>query len=198
MNRKRLKVVQVLICVLLIFLPTDLYEIQKKNDNTMIEPKERVSCESVMPKKTISKPRVLGMNTLERTLVYHLTDTQIDLLCHLVEAEAGGEDYEGKVLVANVVMNRVNSPKFPNTVEGVIMQKDEHGAQFSPVSDGRLFRVVVSHQTRLAVEDVLYGEDLSKGAIFFMARKSSNPSNVSWFDRSLCYVCKHGNHEFYR
>lgn len=56
------------------------------------------------------------------------------LLANLIYCEAGGEPYEGQVAVGSVVMNRVLSPKFPNTISGVIYQKN----QFSPVKSGRL------------------------------------------------------------
>ncbi len=56
------------------------------------------------------------------------------LLANLIYCEAGGEPYEGQVAVGSVVMNRVLSPKFPNTISGVIYQS----GQFSPVKSGRL------------------------------------------------------------
>ena len=56
------------------------------------------------------------------------------LLANLIYCEAGGEPYEGQVAVGAVVMNRVMSSKFPDTVVGVIYQK----RQFSPVASGRL------------------------------------------------------------
>jgi len=56
------------------------------------------------------------------------------LLAALIQCEAGGESYEGKLAVGSVVMNRVYSSHFPNTVAGVIYQ----GGQFSPVASGRL------------------------------------------------------------
>lgn len=65
-----------------------------------------------------------------------------------MEAEAGGEDENGKLLVANVVLNRVNSNIFPDTVTGVVYQKEFGVCQFSPVSDGRINRVRVSEETR--------------------------------------------------
>lgn len=61
-------------------------------------------------------------------------DTDRYLLANLIYCEAGGEPYEGQVAVGSVVMNRVLSAKFPNTIAGVIYQK----GQFSPVKSGRL------------------------------------------------------------
>lgn len=61
-------------------------------------------------------------------------DGDLYLLANLIYCEAGGEPYEGQVAVGSVVINRVLSNKFPNTVVGVIYQK----SQFSPVASGRL------------------------------------------------------------
>ncbi|MBO5373283.1 MAG: cell wall hydrolase [Lachnospiraceae bacterium] len=65
--------------------------------------------------------------------------SDVSMLAALVECEAGGESYEGQWAVASVVVNRVRSGRFPNTVSGVIYQ----GGQFSPVASGR-FAVVLS------------------------------------------------------
>ena len=109
------------------------------------------------------------------------------------EAEAGGEDTVGKMLVANVIMNRVNSGIFPATVTGVVYQNTECGAQFAPTVDGRIDRVSVSQDTTEAVNRVLGGEDVSQGALFFRSTRSRS----SWFDQSLNRVLEHGNHIFY-
>ena len=57
----------------------------------------------------------------------------LELLAALIECEAGGEPYEGKLAVGSVVLNRVASSHFPNSVVGVIYQR----GQFSPVASGR-------------------------------------------------------------
>lgn len=65
--------------------------------------------------------------------------SDLAMLAALVECEAGGESYEGQLAVASVVVNRVKSGSFPNTISGVIYQ----GGQFSPVASGR-FAVVLA------------------------------------------------------
>ena len=141
----------------------------------------------------VSHPRILEENRLVRTKIYDLSDAEYNLLLRLVEAEA-----DGKELVANVVFNRVESVKFPNTVTEVILQQDGSGAQFSPVSDGRIDRVDVSAETMQAVEEVIYGEDLSCGALYFVARKTADPCRLRWFDNTLTPVLSHGGHEFFK
>ena len=104
---------------------------------------------------------------------------------------------KGKMLVAGVVLNRVESQKFPNTVKQVVFQQENGVAQFSPIRDGRYYSVSVSDETIEAVTRVLYGEDLSKGALYFASRKYANPERMAWFDNHLTLLFSHGGHEFF-
>ena len=109
-----------------------------------------------------------------------------------MEAEAGGEDEDGKLLVANVVLNRVNNESFPDPVAVRYSIRNACVAairficssfrqihevtkikliKFSPTVDGRFQNVKVSQETYEAVERALYGEDISQGALYFCARK---------------------------
>lgn len=124
---------------------------------------------------------------------FSLDEQEYQVLLKIVEAEAGCEDTTGKMLVANVVMNRVNSCHFPNTVSEVVYQKSEGKAQFSPTVNGRIDSVSVSQDTVDAVARVMNGEDVSGGALFFRSVNSTN----GWFDRALNRVLEHGNHIFY-
>ncbi len=119
---------------------------------------------------------------------------EYNVLLRIVEAEAGGEDITGKMLVANVIMNRVNSSRFPDTVTEVVYQKNNSGrAQFSPTVDGRMDSVTVSEETVEAVDRVLNGEDSSNGALYFRSARL----NSAWHDGTLKRVLAHGNHIFY-
>lgn len=122
-----------------------------------------------------------------------LAEQEYQVLLKIVEAEAGGEDSTGRLLIANVIMNRVRSGRFPNTITEVVYQRCSGRAQFSPVSDGRIDRVSVSPETVEAVARAMNGEDLSAGALYFR----SVYSNSGWFDRALHRVLEHGNHIFY-
>ncbi len=124
---------------------------------------------------------------------YDLAEQEYQVLLKIVEAEAGGEDTAGKMLVANVVMNRVQSGEFPNTISEVVYERNGGAAQFSPTANGRIDEVDVSEDTVDAVSRVLSGEDDSNGALFFRSVNSSN----GWFDQSLNRVLEHGNHIFY-
>ncbi len=145
-----------------------------------------------------SGQRVVDYEVLEQTKKYQLSDKDYDALLRIVEAEAGGEDQDGKLLVANVVLNRVNNDLFPDTVLEVVMQKEQGIAQFSPTVDGRYTNVCVSDDTVAAVERALYGEDISRGALYFCAREKADSDKLKWFDRKLTRLFSYGHHEFFQ
>ncbi len=144
-----------------------------------------------------SGQRIVDYNLLERKAKYNLSQEDYDVLLRIVEAEAGCEDIKGKMLVAGVVMNRVESSRFPDTVREVVFQRGNGTVQFSPVRDGRLNRVKVSEETKEAVKRVLYGEDITEGALYFAARKYADPERMKWFDNSLTLLFSYGGHELF-
>jgi len=121
-----------------------------------------------------------------------------DALLRIVEAEATGGDLKSKILIANVVMNRVNSAEFPDTIYDVVFQYAGGAPQFSPVGDGRIYSVEITNSTVEAVERALSGEDYSEGALFFMARADSDHSSVAWFDSKLKPLFAYGGHEYFK
>lgn len=147
--------------------------------------------------KASSGQRVVDYHLIERKAKYNLSKEDYEILLRIVEAEAGGEDITGKMLVAGVVMNRVESEKFPDTVKAVVFQRENGVSQFSPISDGRYERVSISEETKKAVERVIYGEDITKGALFFASRKYADPEKMKWFDTSLTRLFSYGGHEFF-
>ena len=125
-----------------------------------------------------------------------MSDEDYDTLLHIVEAEAGGEDIKGRVMVANVIMNRVKSDQFPDTVTEVVWDT-EGGYQFSPTYDVRIETVEISPETREAVKMALEGTDYSQGALFFVAKDQASKENVAWFEKDLKELFEHGVHTFY-
>lgn len=126
-----------------------------------------------------------------------ITEEDKEVLLRIVEAEATCEDIKGRMLVANVILNRVVSKKFPNSIAEVVFQNNGVTYQFAPIKDGRYWTVEVSDETREAVERVLAGEDYSQGAMYFAARRLANKKAMSWFDSSLKFLFRHGVHEFF-
>lgn len=90
--------------------------------------------------------------------------SDVQLLARAINGEARGEPYEGQVAVGAVILNRVKSPKFPNTIAGVIY---EPGA-FTAVSDVQI-NVAISEGSTVvkAARDALNGWDPSGGAIYY-------------------------------
>ena len=146
----------------------------------------------------VSGQRVVDYSTLEQTVVYELSDDEMEVLLRIVEAEAGSEDEDGRLLVANVVLNRVESDRFPDTVTEVVFQESGGVTQFSPVSSGRFYRVQISEETISAVGRALMGENISQGALFFASRKYAGSEKMKWFDTKLTFLFEHGGHEFYK
>ena len=126
-----------------------------------------------------------------------MSDADYDTLLHIVEAEAGTEDVKGRVLVANVIMNRVKNKEFPDTVTEVVWQNTDGVPQFSPTYDGRINEVTVTDETKEAVKQALEGVDYSEGALFFIQKSEAEAQNVSWFEKDLKRLFKYGVHEFY-
>ena len=111
----------------------------------------------------------------------------LNLLARIVYGEARGELYTGQVAVAAVVLNRVKSSSFPNTVSGVIYQK---GA-FDAVSDGQ-FNLTPNSTAKKAAQDALNGWDPTYGAIYYF-----NPATATnkWiWSRPMTVTI--GNHRF--
>lgn len=126
-----------------------------------------------------------------------MSDEDYDTLLRIVESEAGEDDIKGRVLVANVIMNRIKRPDYPDTVTDVVFQYVNGVPQFSPVYFGTIYTVTVTDETREAVRQALSGVDYSQGALFFIQRSAAEKDNITWFDTDLKRLFKHGVHEFY-
>ena len=138
---------------------------------------------------------IAGKNTLAAMGIYSSSNsnsnssysTNLNLLARLVHGEARGEPYIGKVAVAAVVLNRVKSSSFPNTVAGVIYQK---GA-FDAVSDGQI-NMSPDSTSKKAAQDALNGWDPSYGAIYYF---NPNTATNKWiWSRPMTVTI--GNHRF--
>lgn len=148
--------------------------------------------------RAVSEQRVVDYAVMEQQPLYQFSDEELEVLLRIVEAEAGGEDEDGRLLVANVVLNRVNSEEFPDTVTEVVFQKEGDVAQFSPAYSGKYNRVEISDTTISAVGRALMGEDISQGALYFVARKRADRGSLRWFDEKLIFLFEHGGHEFFK
>ena len=113
-------------------------------------------------------------------------------LSRIISSEAKGEPLAGKIAVGNVVLNRVESKMYPNTIYGVIFDQ-KNGVQFSPVAFGTIYRSP-SAESVVAAKICLEGYSLSNEILFFM-----NPriATSNWISKNRPYVFTIGNHDFY-
>ena len=119
-----------------------------------------------------------------------ISQNERNLLNRLVQAEAEGEPYQGKVGVVAVVLNRVNDPAFPNTISGVIYERHA----FESVTNNLIWNRMPSQQTQNAVQDALNGWDPTSGSLFFW-----NPYKpVTPWIWSRPIITQYGNHVFAR
>ncbi len=116
------------------------------------------------------------------------SDYEIDLLARIVRAEAQSESFEGKIAVACVVLNRVESPKFPNTIKDVIYAP----GQFQPVRNGAINKPADEESIKAVKAALTDQRNFAPGALFFY-----NPSIATsrWLDsRATTLVI--GSHVF--
>ncbi|HEY8391607.1 MAG TPA: cell wall hydrolase [Capillibacterium sp.] len=107
------------------------------------------------------------------------------LLARLVHAEAEAEPYSGKVAVAAVLLNRIESPRFPNTLAGVVYQP----LAFESVANGRIYTNPSSEAIK-AAGDAINGWDPTGGALFFW-NPSKPVSRWIWSRRIIARIGKH-------
>lgn len=123
------------------------------------------------------------------TIYDYTTDDEFELICGVIEAEAGICDFDGKVSVANVIINRYEQD-VDNTWHDVLFKHN----QFSTISNGMYKKVKISDDTRLALEFAfLFGCDKTMDATYFKS------GNDSWHDNcdKLEEVYSDGKHKFY-
>jgi N-acetylmuramoyl-L-alanine amidase len=112
-------------------------------------------------------------------------NSNLDLLAKVVYAEARGEPYTGQVAVAAVVLNRVASSSFPNTVSGVVYQS---GA-FTAVSDGQI-NLTPNDTAKKAAQDAINGWDPTSGCIYYF-NPSTATSSWIWSRPQVITIGKH-------
>ena len=156
-------------------------------DITEEEPEESLEVETIsVEEETVEEP--ISEPEPVKEYYLNLSVNEKEILCQIVEAEVTGTGSSFgtsddvvrmcKFRVARVVINRVLSPNFPNSVEGVVFQKN----QFSPLIDGRYYKVKVTDLTREAVEmalDKSVPDDIP-GALFFTSGKGFSSRRLSY------------------
>ncbi len=113
-------------------------------------------------------------------------------MSRIIHAESSGEPYIGKLLVGDVILNRVLSEKFPNTVKAVIFDT-KHAVQFTPVSNGTIYNTPCEDCIR-AARAVLSGAVRSSVAMYFV---NMNTVPVSWVSKNRPAILTVGKHTFF-
>lgn len=136
-----------------------------------------------------------GAALMDGSGLYYLdrcSDAEFYWLVHIIAAEAGNQSLAGQVAVGNVVMNRVKSENFPNSIREVVFQSDG-GAAFSPVESGDI-HMVSDELSLIAAYLVLEGYNNVGESLFFV-----NPivGNSSWVTANRTFVVRIGDHDFY-
>ena len=128
-----------------------------------------------------SGPILSGEQAYQADVVYWLS--------RIIYAESGNQPLDGKIAVGNVVLNRVASPRFPNSVYEVIFQRN----QFTPAANGSINRTP-SAESVVAAKLCLDGANTAGSALYFV-----NPTVApgSWASRNRPYVATIGAHAFY-
>lgn len=135
-----------------------------------------------------SKVDQSDLNSNNRAYDIEIDSINRKLLAKVIYAEARGESFKGQVAVGAVIVNRMESPEFPNTIEGVVYQTN----QFKSVSNGQI-NLSPNQSAFRAAKNAINGQDPSQQALFFYnPDKSKNPEA---FDRYEVTV-RIGNHIF--
>ncbi|MEL4106830.1 cell wall hydrolase [Oscillospiraceae bacterium WX1] len=116
-------------------------------------------------------------------------ETDLKWLSRIINAEARGESMTGKIAVGGVIMNRVASSKFPNTIHDVIFDR-RNGVQFTPAYSGAIYNTP-SAESIIAAKIVLDGGNTAGNALYFASTKNC------WAAKTRPYAMTIGNHTFY-
>lgn len=119
-------------------------------------------------------------------------EDEVYWLSKIISAESKGESLIGQIAVGDVIMNRVHSSLYPNTIYGVIFDR-KYGVQFSPILDGSIYNTP-GFTSILAAKICLEGTSLSDNALFFLNPRAAESN---WIVKSREYAYSIGGHDFY-
>ncbi len=150
--------------------------------------KNGLKVDGIAGKQTLSKMGIFSSSSSSSSSsAGGLSSSELNLLAKVISAEARGEPYTGQVAVGAVILNRVKSPSFPDTLSGVVYQP---GA-FTCMTDGQINQAVTD-SAKKAARDAANGWDASGGALYYYnPKKTSN----KWM-RSLPVIKVIGSHYF--
>ncbi|CUB15672.1 Spore cortex-lytic enzyme precursor [Bacillus cereus] len=166
-----------------------IYQVKRGDTLGSISRQYNVSIQSLIQNNNINGNQIYAGQHLK--INTGISMQEVDLMARLVNAEAGGEPYVGKVAVAKVVLNRVDSSEFPNTIKDVIYEPIKNGYAFTPVTDGRINQPA-THEAKMAVEEALTSKGENSDWLYFYNPKTSTDKWIT----TRQTVAQIGNHLF--
>ena len=144
--------------------------------------------------ETYYSAKIYKQNThVDKSLVdYSYTTDEILWLAKIINAESEGEPSAGKIGVGNVILNRVRSSDFPDTIYGVIFDRN-NGVQFEPIMNGTINNTPAS-ESFISAKRALRGENTVGECLYFFNPKTSTNS---WIKNNRTYYTTIRNHDFY-
>ena len=141
------------------------------------------------PSRTITISPNYGYDPIEHGDTFY-NKTDLLWLSRIISAESRGESMDGKIAVGNVIMNRLRSPSFPNSVHGVIFDR-RSGIQFSPAYSGAINNTPDA-SCIIAAKLALDGANVVDNSLYFNQARLR-----SWASRNRTFVVTIGNHSFF-
>lgn len=159
-----------------------IFGTQTKKAVIAFQKKNGLIADGIAGPKTLA---AMGISTKSESGIASSSD--YDLLARIISAEARGEPYMGQVAVGAVILNRIEHPSFPDTLSGVVYQKNA----FTCLNDGQFYEPV-SQSAYKAATDALNGLDPSGGAIYYYNPKTASSKWI--FSRTV--ITTIGDHRF--
>ncbi|PGO97800.1 peptigoglycan-binding protein LysM [Bacillus cereus] len=166
-----------------------IYQVKSGDTLSSISQQYKVSIQSIKQNNNVDGSQIFVGQHLKIDTGISLQE--VDLMARLVNAEAGGEPYAGKVAVAKVVLNRANANGFPNTITDVIYEPIKNGYAFTPVTDDRINQPA-TQEAKMAVEEALTSKGTNSDWLYFYNPKTSTDKWIT----TRQTVAQIGNHLF--
>lgn len=142
---------------------------------------------------SINDNKAVTRGSVSRTMSNSNYETDLYWLSRIVEAESKGESFEGKLAVANVVVNRTKSSDFPNTIKEVVFD-NRYGVQYQPVSNGTIYNTP-SEESINAANQALEGNNNIDDCLYFLNPKTAQST---WITTNRTFYKTIENHDFYK
>lgn len=149
-----------------------IYGSKTENAVKLFQKNNGLNADGVAGPQTLKR---MGIESSQQSNQVNASNSEVQLLGRIISAEARGEPYLGQIGVGAVILNRIESPSFPDTLSGVIYE----GGAFTAIVDGQ-FNEPVADSALKAAKEALNGQDPTGGAIYYYnPKKTSNAFIIS-------------------